>query len=195
MQASRLLSLTKLLLDRPGLPGARVRELILPVFSLWMDQDYCHLAYFLTQLLTGHGSFGAYLAEIRKVDTALCPYRGTEDDTPEHTLSVCPEWSPSRRDLEAAFRVPVLWNNILPRAIGDANLWKHLLRFAREVTDEKGCRERQITGVWRPRVPRVRTPSLEDVSTAPPSDGAVSYEIWHGLVPFLDGRLCFYSHS
>ncbi|XP_050550456.1 uncharacterized protein LOC126910803 [Spodoptera frugiperda] len=71
-----------------------------PLFEEWLERRHGVLTYRLTQVLTGHGSFGRYLFRIRREETPGC--RHCEDhpeDTVEHTVAVCPAWAEHRRVL------------------------------------------------------------------------------------------------
>lgn len=44
------------------------------------------VTYYLTQALAGHRCFKAYMKWFISVDTAICDYRGVDDDNTMHTL-------------------------------------------------------------------------------------------------------------
>jgi hypothetical protein len=66
--------------------GAWTRELI-PDIDAWTRRKHGQLTHHMTQMLTGHGSFGQYRHRIRKIETAICQYCKAEDDTAEHTMT------------------------------------------------------------------------------------------------------------
>lgn len=74
-------------LDNEFMPGARTRRAICPNLRLWRGRIHGGLTFRMTQILTGHGCFAAYLNRIQKMDTNLCAHcdRGLVD-TSEHTL-------------------------------------------------------------------------------------------------------------
>lgn len=81
----------KLVLEAENLPGKRVRQAILPIYSRWMESRTCNFNYHVTQMITGHGSFGEYLHRIGKVQTPRCPFcNEIEVETPEHVVMECP---------------------------------------------------------------------------------------------------------
>ncbi|KMQ89041.1 reverse transcriptase [Lasius niger] len=53
----------------------------------------------MSQLLTGHGSFGHYLLRIGKREDESCPHCDCDADTAEHTLGACPAWDDARTRL------------------------------------------------------------------------------------------------
>jgi len=44
----------------------------LQIIDEWMGRRYGGINYHLTQLLTGHGCFNAYLQRMKKVESAMC---------------------------------------------------------------------------------------------------------------------------
>jgi hypothetical protein len=50
----------------------------------------------MTQVLTGHGCFVAYLHRIRRSETEGCLFCREEIDDAEHTLLVCERWKSER---------------------------------------------------------------------------------------------------
>lgn len=79
------------MLDRGDSSGKRVREAILPIFDRWLDHRRAGVNYYVTQLFTGHGSFGQYLHCIGKREYPACPDCGLVKDTVEHVLEDCPQ--------------------------------------------------------------------------------------------------------
>ncbi|RLU27060.1 hypothetical protein DMN91_000859 [Ooceraea biroi] len=59
------------------------------------------VVYHMTQILTGHGCFGTYLARIGKVPIDLCEHCGSGVDSSEYTLLTCVAWSAERAELVA----------------------------------------------------------------------------------------------
>jgi hypothetical protein len=74
---------------------------VLPHWERWRQKRGAPLTFRLTQILTGHGVFGEYLKKIGKENTSLCHHCGTEEDTAQHTLEVCPAWELPRTTLRA----------------------------------------------------------------------------------------------
>lgn len=77
-----------------GTKGEWTRRLI-PRLDPWLDRVHGELSYHLTQVLSGHGCFGAYLFEIGKRDTDACDYCGDRDDV-RHTFFECPRFEEAR---------------------------------------------------------------------------------------------------
>lgn len=68
----------------------RGEDAIVPNLNDWLNRGYGSVGFHLTQLLTGHGVFGSYLARIRKVESPQCEHcEDRVEDTPEYTLQSC----------------------------------------------------------------------------------------------------------
>lgn len=75
--------------------GRWTRKLI-PNVIQWYKRKHGQVTYHLTQALSGHGCFQAYLNRIGRAESPVCIYC-PEIDGAEHTLYRCPEWSEERR--------------------------------------------------------------------------------------------------
>jgi hypothetical protein len=75
--------------------AAWTRRLIKEV-APWVERSFGEIDFYMTQCLTGHGCFMAYVKRIGKRQSATCMYCADEDDA-EHTLFVCPRWHDERR--------------------------------------------------------------------------------------------------
>jgi len=65
-----------------------------------MTRYWGGLTFRVTQLLTGHGSFGTFLRRIGRVETATYPFCTLEDDSASYTIQVCPDWAEQRIELQ-----------------------------------------------------------------------------------------------
>lgn len=133
------------LLEREGIPGQRVREAILPILDRWIDHKRAGVNYYVTQLFTGHGSFGQYLHRIGKRESSACPDCGEVLDTPEHIMEDCPKWDAERTSLRAVFDadLPLSWVALLPGALDFEEKWIAIATFARNVLTQREVAERE----------------------------------------------------
>ncbi|XP_050563537.1 uncharacterized protein LOC126912962 [Spodoptera frugiperda] len=80
--------------------GLAVIAAISPLFEEWLERRHGVLTYRLTQVLTGHGSFGRFLFLIGREETPGCHHcEDRPEDTVEHTVALCPAWAEHRRVL------------------------------------------------------------------------------------------------
>lgn len=77
--------------------AAWTRQLI-PEVKAWAERKNGEVGYYLTQFLTGHGSFGDFLHRIGKRTTDICEDCDEEPDSPYHVFFECPCWRQLRED-------------------------------------------------------------------------------------------------
>lgn len=135
-------------LGRPNLSGVRTRAVVLPHFSEWLERRHGSISFRVTQLLTGHGSFGTYLYRIGKVDTPMCEHCDNEEaeDSAEHTLEECSAWSEERAILRNSLgldvSVDITLETIVGAIIESKKAWTSFVRFAETVMNTKEIAER-----------------------------------------------------
>ena len=66
----------------------------------WFSRRHSEFNYYLTQMLTGHGLFCAYLHRMGKVGSPQCRYCGAPKDDALHTFFHCGRWVLERRCIE-----------------------------------------------------------------------------------------------
>lgn len=138
--------------------GLRKLEAIGPHLAEWLARRHGGMGYHLSQMLTGHGSFGHFLHRIGKRDSESCLHCGAESDTLEHTIQTCPAWMESRTQLRRSLKTNEEQTLTLVYLVGaileSEERWLTFLRFAREVIIGKEEEER--------RRERMRTPSSQE---------------------------------
>lgn len=65
----------------------------------WLQCKQRKMDYFLSQALSGHGSFRSYMKRLGKMVDDECIYCDQRDDA-EHTLFVCIRWDLLRKEVE-----------------------------------------------------------------------------------------------
>lgn len=128
--------------------GARTREAIAPYLREWIGRRFGCLSYHATQLLTGHGCFGTFLARIGKADSAACAFCGDGEttDSPEHTLGECPKWEVLRGPLRGFTGDPVTLRGVVGAILRDGSAWRAFVHFSGSVMLAKEARERAGKG-------------------------------------------------
>lgn len=79
---------------------------LMPRIEPWLNFKHRKVDYFLTQAMTGHGSFKTYTFRIGKSQDEACEYCG-EKDTPAHTIFTCERWGVDRQELKLEFGTAV----------------------------------------------------------------------------------------
>lgn len=114
---------------------------IIPNIKAWVEREHGEVDYHLTQLLTGHGCFNAYLHRMHKVESPACQYGDSDRDDALHTFFECRRWDADRRELEG--KVGNLTpDNVLDTMLCNRENWKYVKAFTQRVIKGK-CFESQ----------------------------------------------------
>lgn len=108
----------------------------------WIERKHGTLDYSVTQVLSGHGCFGAYLYTRKKRDTAICQSCGAEWDDAEHAIFACEAHREQRaalqRNHESTLRPETIVSEML---LGQEN-WNRITDYLRYVVTAKEELER-----------------------------------------------------
>jgi len=124
------------------MPGARIREALIPIFTEWMEGGCGGLTFRATQIITGHGSFGDYLFRIGRAVSPACPFCGEVEDSAWHTLGECPEWAEDRERLVGVLGPDLSLTTVLRAAVSSPEKWRALIGYAERVMTKKEAAER-----------------------------------------------------
>jgi len=125
-----------------GSSGALIRDALTPVLPEWLEGVRGGLTFRVTQLLTGHGSFGDYLYRIGRVVSPACPHCEQAGDSTGHTLGECPEWADDRERLMAGIGRDLRLATVLRAAASSSKKWDALVFFTERVIMAKEIAER-----------------------------------------------------
>lgn len=142
----------KRILDAPNIPGHRVIEAIRPVLEEWVERAWGGLSYRMTQVITGHGCFAAYLHRIGKERTRDCHHCDNPEDTAQHTLATCPAWAEERTTLVEEVGPDLTLSELVRSIISDEGSWRAFSSFCERVMLQKEEAERERRG----QVPQIR---------------------------------------
>jgi len=95
------------------------------------------MTFHVTQLLTGHGCFDTFLKRIGKAAVATCPFCNREDDSPEHTITGCPEWHTERSALTAVVSPDLSLSGVIRAMCASREGWLAFSKFSEEVIRRK----------------------------------------------------------
>ncbi|XP_041977486.1 uncharacterized protein LOC121731877 [Aricia agestis] len=149
-----------------------------PVLREWVDRDSGALSYRLTQVLTGHGCFGQYLA--RREQNTACHHCSDDRDTAQHTLLVCPAWIRQREALQATIRPDITLPAIVRAMLDSEHYWRAVEAFAEVVmsSKEEAERRREAEALDPQRRPRRRTRASQTWSRYPALAGELGATVW-----------------
>ncbi|XP_041978554.1 uncharacterized protein LOC121732662 [Aricia agestis] len=123
--------------------GQRTAEALRPVLAGWMRRKRKPLTFRLTQVLTGHGCFGAYLCKVaRREPTPACHDCGAAEDTAQHTIEVCDRWAVQRHDLVAVLGGDLSLPSMVRCMLESDEAWQAAVSFCEYVISQKETAER-----------------------------------------------------
>ena len=123
--------------------GSWTRRLI-PDLRTWIERKHGELDFHLTQALSGHGTFEAYLCRIKRRATATCQHCQTgEEDDADHTLFTCEKWNVERRMTNDIIGEALSPDNIVPIMLRDKESWNSVQKLVNEVLRAKELAERE----------------------------------------------------
>lgn len=109
---------------------------LIPQVDVWLNRKHGEVNYYLTQLLSGHGCFRAYLYRFKHDDSPECPTcKGVNEDA-EHAFFVCPRFSGPRSAWETALEGPKLPEEVVSAMLVSEAAWEATSSYAAEVIKE-----------------------------------------------------------
>lgn len=114
---------------------------LIPDIAVWLNCKHRRTDYYLTQVLSGHGSFRVYTYRIQKTNDDLCIYCG-EKDTPEHTIFECSRWGYHRWQMTVELGMNINSGNMIAQMISEVSRWNLIHSFIKKVMSEKELEER-----------------------------------------------------
>ncbi|KAJ8929713.1 hypothetical protein NQ314_017574 [Rhamnusium bicolor] len=109
----------------------------------WLGRKHGELDFYLTQVLTGHGSFSTYLKRIQKAEDDICAQCNLID-SPEHTIFKCRRWDEIRQRSEPAIGEKIEKRNFIDIMIRSESGWSKLSRMCRAIITAKDTAEQRV---------------------------------------------------
>lgn len=94
----------------------------------WVNCKHRALSYFVTQFLTGHGSYFTYTKRIGKTPSDDCPRCGVTD-SPSHMLYSCGRWDLERQNLSAEIGPIPPTQDLVGSMCGSKQVWDAVTHF------------------------------------------------------------------
>ncbi|KAJ8932383.1 hypothetical protein NQ314_014694 [Rhamnusium bicolor] len=110
---------------------------LLPDITVWYYRTHGEVDSWLTQVMTSHGRFQAYLKRISKSDDDTCIYCHEEPDDACHTLFRCNKWREQRERMEATLGQELRPRNLIHNMIEDAHKWRTVETVVKEIMHTK----------------------------------------------------------
>ena len=100
----------------------------IPSVDRWKERGHGSLHFHLTQALTGHGCFRAYLKRIGKLDDDMCP-TCRRQETVEHAVLHCNRMEDLRRQLEEEVPGPITPERLGEHMLSSLRGWTTVDRY------------------------------------------------------------------
>uniref|UniRef100_A0A2S2NUP1 Retrovirus-related Pol polyprotein from type-1 retrotransposable element R1 2 n=1 Tax=Schizaphis graminum TaxID=13262 RepID=A0A2S2NUP1_SCHGA len=115
---------------------------LIPRVRDWVNRPHGVTSYYLTQMLTGHGCFQAYLHRFARTESAHCLSCGDTIDDAEHTFFKCSRWARKLEELEVAVNRAVSPETIVPIMLYNKGNWEAVERYVTLILRIKEQEER-----------------------------------------------------
>lgn len=120
---------------------------LIPSVDRWVNRDHGEVNFYLSQFLTGHGCFRAYLFKFKREDSPYCPMCEGKIENVEHVFFECPRFNEERCDLLRSLGVGRLPLTIVDSMLDSEDTWKMVSDMSAGIMKKLRCleRERQIS--------------------------------------------------
>ncbi|KAJ8938104.1 hypothetical protein NQ318_013018 [Aromia moschata] len=122
---------------------------LIPNVATWTNRKHGNVDYYLTQMLSGHGCFAAYLHKFALIESDICWYCQERDDA-AHTFLHCIRWTRERTIVETAIGETLSTENITNTMIDSKEGWDVISQMAKGIIskkeEEERTRKRQLQG-------------------------------------------------
>lgn len=116
---------------------------LIPDIAIWINRKHGEVTFHLTQLLTGHGSFGQYLHRFKRRNTDECQLCGSSPDTPNHAVFECDAWHLNRRELEIDIGMEITADNVVGTMLESKEKWSKIAALIEKILRRREDIERE----------------------------------------------------
>ena len=117
--------------------------MLIPSLEEWYNRKHGSTDYRLTQLLSGHGCFEAFLHMFgRRLSPRCIHCEDGNDDIAEHTFFHCKRWEEERTSVERVIG-PLTKDNLVKKALESDDNWELIRNLAKVILKAKEERERE----------------------------------------------------
>ena len=85
----------------------------IPQLHTWLGRRHGKVGFYLTQALTGHGCFNAYLKRFNIRPSEACDFCNDPLEDAKHTLFVCQTWQTYRQEMNTETGIEVKPENMV----------------------------------------------------------------------------------
>lgn len=116
---------------------------LIPDIKKWYKRKHGMVDFHITQVLTGHGCFAAYLKRFGKTDSEECWFCRHSTDDASHTLFECDAWAERRRRCCMLVREEIHPENLVTIMLSEKENWEAVSRYINSVMSAKEEEERK----------------------------------------------------
>ena len=102
-----------------------------------MTQDHGRLDYWVTQVLSGHGCFGAYLFKYKKRSDPTCQDCGAGSDDADHAFFRCRVYTKEQDQLQHSIGAPLEPETVVEVVLCEPESWDKIACYFRHVITKK----------------------------------------------------------
>ena len=106
---------------------------LIPHLDKWINRRHGSVNYYLTQMLSGHGCFRAYLYKFKYEDSWECPTCSGLKENAEHVVFACSRFNAHRCELEATLEQSIKPETLVEVMLSSNEAWKAVTIFATKV--------------------------------------------------------------
>lgn len=116
---------------------------LIPKVDEWINRKHGDVSFRLTQVLSGHGYFPAYLHRFGKLDLLNCWYCDHPCDDAYHTLFECDAWSSRSTRVNTLLQTVLAPTNMVPLMLQSNEYLNIINSFIFEIVFKKEEEERR----------------------------------------------------
>lgn len=116
---------------------------LIPDITKWSTRNYGSTDFWITQVLSNHGCFAAYLYKIKRISSPLCWFCELENDDAEHTMFRCDAWEMERRRASIVVGGDLTPENMVTHMLESKEKWDTITNFIHGTMKRKESEERR----------------------------------------------------
>lgn len=113
--------------------------------NMWSELKHGEVDFYVTQAISGHGTFGAYLEKIGKKENSMCWFCDAQIDDPDHTIFKCPRWRREREEAYNKCQCEINNANIAELLLKSTETWGAVTEMLKKIMMKKAEYELSLT--------------------------------------------------
>lgn len=125
---------------------------LIPFVKPWYNREYGWTNRYLTQFLSGHGCFRAYLHRFKIIPDDTCLYCGEANDDAEHAVFNCEYFEKNRERLSEAGRSSFTPDQVIEYMLDSQEKWNEMANVICSIVKEKEQEDRGAANESQPSI-------------------------------------------